>query len=111
MTPNETKRNKNNDKHHIPMMIMISNTENELYQDAVLFDIKKREIIFESSLDPKPGSDVSIRIEDDVPGSDRGCSSKSCRARVKWCREHLDGYTFNYRIGVQLSEAATCFNN
>jgi len=111
MIPNETKRNKNNDKHPIPMMIMISNTENELYQDAVLFDIKKKEIIFESSLDPKPGSDVSIRIEDDVPDSDRGCSSKSCRARVKWCREHLDGYTFNYRIGVQLSEAATCFNN
>ena len=25
--------------------------------------------------------------------------------KVEWCREHLDGYTFNYRVGVQISGA------
>lgn len=111
MKTNDAHQNKISDKPSIPMMIMISNSENEVYQNATLFDIKQQELIFESSFDPKPGSDVSIRVEDDGPDPGSSCFPKNCRARVKWCREHLDGYTFNYRIGVQLSDTSACFNN
>ena len=110
MESNNTYQNGNHHDNSAPI-IMISGSEKELYQDATLFDIKKREIIFESSFDPRPGSDVHIRIEDYASGNNGQSIPKSCRARVQWCKEHLDGFTFNYRIGVQLSETMTCFEN
>ncbi len=80
------------ERYELPIMIAKGNTEK--YFNAKMYNANKKEIYFESSLDQQPGTDICIRMET------RG--HKSYRATVRWCKEILDGYTFNYRIGIQI---------
>ena len=91
--------------------IMVSTPENEHYRNAVLFDLKSEEIILESSIEPKPGSDLNIWIENDSEKNSCDISPKNFHGKVKRCEEHLDGYTFSYRVSVQLSEPVSCVCN
>jgi len=66
---------------------------------------KERGIVLESSFDPQPGSDILIRMENHQPDSPDFNGSKGYRAKVMWCKESLNEYTFSYIAGVRIIES------
>ena len=83
--------------------VMISKSDNEFYHCARLYHLEKKGVCLETPFAPSPGSDVHIRMDNCQPACS-GCGDcGDFRGKVEWCREHLDGYTFNYRVGVQIS--------
>jgi len=83
---------------------MISKDNSEVYYNAEICGCDKKNIYFESAIDPQPGSDIYIMMDKDNPICQGLEARKPYRAKVKWCKEILNEYTFDYRTGIHISE-------
>jgi len=103
MTAIHIENNHANGKYGAP--VMISKTENEFYHCAKMYHLTQKELYFESHFAPSPGSDVNIRMGDCRSDLSNRDACGNFHGKVTWCREELDGYTFNYKVGVQIFQA------
>ncbi len=88
-------------KYGIP--ILVSKNNSESYQYAQMYGYGRKKIYFESTFEPKLGSEVCVILEDYSQDSINKTHTSNFRGKVLWCKEILDEYTFNYRVNVQIS--------
>ena len=84
--------------------IMFAKNDTEFYHDARMYYFNNREMHFESTIDLEPDTDIHILMDSHSSDTFSTNTYKSYRAIVKSCKELLDGYSFNYRIGIQINE-------
>jgi hypothetical protein len=86
--------------------IMIAKKDTEFYHQAKMYNFGGKNMYFESAFDAQPGSDIHIQMNDCSHNGIVLGESRNYRAKVLWCKEILDSYTFYYGVNVQISEQA-----
>ena len=84
--------------------IMIAKGDTEIYHQAKMYNFGGKNMYFESGFEALPGSDIHIQLDDCTHDGVVFGESRNYRAKVMWCKEILDSYTFYYGVNVQVSE-------
>ena len=84
--------------------IMFAKNDTEFYHDAKMNYFNSRDLHFESAIDLEPDTDIRILLDNHSSDTFSPDGYKSYHATVKSCKEILDGYSFNYRIGIHIDE-------
>ena len=112
ITRSESKTGKNSisraygrNAYKAPIMIAKDNTE--YYHRATMHNYSEKGMYFESDYDPKPGSTISILMENHSPSASGPETFVGYRAKVRWTKEILDEYTFYYGVGVEIFKPIT----
>lgn len=81
---------------------MVTDETTKVYHHAKLYDYSTRGFYFESDFKPEPGTVVHIYMNKYSPKAPAPENCKGYRARVKWCKDILDEFTFYHGIGVEI---------
>lgn len=81
---------------------MITDEEAKVFHHAKLHNYSTRGFYFESDVKPEPGSVVYIYMNNYSQKAPAPLNHKGYQARVKWCRDILDDFTFYHGVGVEI---------
>ncbi len=96
-------------KHKAPIMLLTTdnyagyNKSKTYCTPAVMYNYSTQGIYFESDYALQPGSDVHIKVEDQLKGSHAIVTDKRYKVNVTWCKEIADSDPSRFGVGVQFA--------
>ena len=88
---------RNSERFRHESLIMLEDRSFGYPSFAVMCNVSKTGMYFESVFELQPGTNINIKIDEPSPKT----SQNFCCAQVIWCEELEDNSNFRYGIGVK----------